>query len=725
MKGFIFTLDAVFALVVAVAGISVLLYSGFTPPSFYSATTAQALSALTGMTQTTIARLSPGPIYLNDLEISSNVSTDAWPQFGSNQHLSSSASYSMQTPYLLFTYSTPTAILPSVVLNGGFAAVAAGDKVYVINATNGKLKSVFPNGNPAAVSGDPALYKNMLFYSNVTGGVRGASVYNSVPGWNFSTGSGIISPLEIENNYLVFGTGSGFYILNPLNGTEVAFVNLGAQTEAPLYTNGEYMASTTSLGGQNYLYSYTLSGNSPISIWNAMLTTSLTTAPSAINDTIAVGSGDYLYIFTPDGNEIYRSGDLGSQVLGLAAYSNNYYVQTAKNLYEFSNSGNPVSQVDTPTTSQNSTPIATQAVIYSLAGSSQFQGYSPGLTNMLWNITLPYSYSSGGYSYMALAYGNTYVPDGNTLYVFGMYKPQANDNILHILSSMYLNNQGDYANLLLQSLYNSSTTGIFINSSYAPDLQVASFNSPASSYIEPSGGVQWTGNAIDPFTMSVWIDPTSNNGVIVDELGQMQTNGAWHNSVMEMDSGNVEVRVAGQPFINLGPVPLNRWSNVAMSFNGNSVYKGYINGVPSSNVGGGARSVPAGNPPMYYALGNADSANGGNANYFSGGMLDYQLYNSTLSTQQISQVYQNGAFVQPIYPLSQGLLLWLPLDGNANDYSGAYNNGLQYGNINFVQSNYEPQSLLNAYQISKSSVTQSINVNGTLRSYNISVVLWR
>ena len=718
LKGFIFTLDAVFALVVAAAGVSVLLYGSISSQGLYASVPSQAYGAMLGMLQTSIISAS-GSAYVSALAPYSNVSQLSWPQYGHDAQLSSSSGFSVLAPYLLYTYSTTANMIPSAVLGCGSVFVAAGNKVYMINASTGILKSSFPAGNGANVIGVPAVYGSVLFFANASNYVRGINIYNSLLQWNFSAGNSITTPLEIENGYLAFGTAKGFYLLNPVNGTEVAYTNMQAPAMAPLYVDGEYLVSTNTQSGLNYVYSYALSGSVLSSVWNAPLASMPTTSPSSAYNTIAVGSGNVLYIFTIGGNYVASSADLGSGILGVSSYKGTYYVQTRRNIYSFSYTGSQVSSTAEPATFQNSTVSATQSAVYAIAGST-FRGYGSGLNLLLWNISLQGNYMPG-YSSVALAYGNAYVPSGNVLYAFGAYKPKPNDNMLQTLANMYLNGQGGYADYLFGSIYNSSGEGIFINRSYAPDLEVASFNSVAGSYIEQSGGYAWMNNAVDPFSISLWVYPSTGNGIIVDELGQRAANTGTHGSLIGLYNGNVYVRESGsQSCLNLGRIPANSWSSITITFNG-LVLRGYINSAFSANTIG-ARTVPGGSSLMYYPIGSADSNNCGSGAAFSGSMLDYQIYNSVLSAQQIGQMYQNGAFALPVNRRS--LVLWLPLDSN-HELSGYFNNGMQYGGIGYAYSGYLPPRLSNAYQTSRAAVPLTLPANGLSRAYNVSVITWR
>jgi len=186
-------------------------------------------------------------------------------------------------------------------------------------------------------------------------------------------------------------------------------------------------------------------------------------------------------------------------------------------------------------------------------------------------------------------------------------------------------------------------------------------------------------NAAQQATISIWVNPSSLNGDIVDELGQSSINTGWHDTWIDFVSGNVMIRVWALGCVNLGPIPLNSWSNIVMtlSYNGVSLnYSGYINGA-YKNSGTGSRSVPGGSSLMYYPLGSPDSTNCGDGSAaFSGQMSNYQFYNTPLSGSQIKTLYKEGISGIPLP--NAGLVGWWPLDGNANDYSGLGNNGTAY-----------------------------------------------
>ena len=59
---------------------------------------------------------------------------------------------------------------------------------------------------------------------------------------------------------------------------------------------------------------------------------------------------------------------------------------------------------------------------------------------------------------------------------------------------------------------------------------------------------------------------------------------------------------------------------------------------------------------------------------FNGIITDFQVYNGLLSAAQVLQLYNEGLGGLPIN--SVGNSVWLPLDGNMNDYSGNGNTGV-------------------------------------------------
>jgi hypothetical protein len=118
--------------------------------------------------------------------------------------------------------------------------------------------------------------------------------------------------------------------------------------------------------------------------------------------------------------------------------------------------------------------------------------------------------------------------------------------------------------------------------------------------------------------------------------------------------------------------PLNEWVQVAGTIYPsptnptNSVTIAYVDGAQLSNssLGEDLNNLPcSGALPLYID-------NGGS---FDGAIANAQIYNTSLSANEIQALYQEGIGGAPID--LQNLVGWWPLNGNANDYSGNNYNG--------------------------------------------------
>ncbi len=78
-----------------------------------------------------------------------------------------------------------------------------------------------------------------------------------------------------------------------------------------------------------------------------------------------------------------------------------------------------------------------------------------------------------------------------------------------------------------------------------------------------------------------------------------------------------------------------------------------------------------GNVPSPSTLAFGEAMDGG-GNYY-GYLSDVQIYNASLSANDVEQLYMEGIGGAPIDPLH--VVGWWPLNGNAQDYSGNSNNG--------------------------------------------------
>jgi hypothetical protein len=167
-------------------------------------------------------------------------------------------------------------------------------------------------------------------------------------------------------------------------------------------------------------------------------------------------------------------------------------------------------------------------------------------------------------------------------------------------------------------------------------------------------------------------------------------------------------------------IPLHQWTFVSGQYNsktGNFILYQNTNEFISSAPG--HLQIPA----TVFGIGGNGGYYGPNQLLypFNGSIANLQIYNTSLTENQIGQIYSQGIGGIPLS--NAGLLAWYPLQGNANDYSGHGNVGFPE-NVTYTNSGYAPASLRNAYSKSVSSMQLSLNINGTNKLYNVSVITW-
>ncbi len=129
-------------------------------------------------------------------------------------------------------------------------------------------------------------------------------------------------------------------------------------------------------------------------------------------------------------------------------------------------------------------------------------------------------------------------------------------------------------------------------------------------------------------------------------------------------------------------VPTNQYSFFVFGFDGTHIiqYAG-INGHLYTNTVSAtlAFSIPAASPFMI-----GGSAGSGGSNW-KGQISNVQIYNTTLSSNEITALYNGGIGAAPVQ--LNNLVGWWPLNGDTKDYSGNNNNGVPSG-VTFT-SNWE------------------------------------
>jgi hypothetical protein len=200
-------------------------------------------------------------------------------------------------------------------------------------------------------------------------------------------------------------------------------------------------------------------------------------------------------------------------------------------------------------------------------------------------------------------------------------------------------------------------------------FQTANFNGNQNSYINV--GNSRLLNITKSLTITAWVNAHSNASADIYE--QSSCNAQYE---LFIEGGYVKMRVSpiSGGFVDTGgdaPLPTNQWVFVAGTFNitnagiyTNGNFKGSV------TVGNTLVSHPGGYGYIGELVGGCTSYD------LNGNLSNVQLYNTSLSGNQIKMLYKEGISGIPLP--NAGLVGWWPLDGNANDYSGLGNNGTTY-----------------------------------------------
>ena len=114
-------------------------------------------------------------------------------------------------------------------------------------------------------------------------------------------------------------------------------------------------------------------------------------------------------------------------------------------------------------------------------------------------------------------------------------------------------------------------------------------------------------------------------------------------------------------------VYVGNWHQVVVSFNSsNSMFYAYLDGELKGSAKGGLSDIRETSNSLLIGKGWAGS--------FNGLLSNIQIYNTSISSNEVQSLYQEGIGGAPAN--LQYLVGWWPLNGNANDYSGNNNDGI-------------------------------------------------
>ena len=149
-------------------------------------------------------------------------------------------------------------------------------------------------------------------------------------------------------------------------------------------------------------------------------------------------------------------------------------------------------------------------------------------------------------------------------------------------------------------------------------------------------------------SVEVWVYPTGN-GVIASHLGQSAIDSGFHNSIIELVSGQVEFGLwNGTSITSTGPtgaLTLNQWHQIVLTYNGHgSPVKGYIDGVLVDQTSNMNFNSPMDDSVAQFriAFGAEDGTSQGDGSYFDGRFGIARVYGRALTDAEILQNYRRN-----------------------------------------------------------------------------------
>jgi outer membrane protein assembly factor BamB len=259
-KGFVFTLDALFALVIILLAASVLLVFAIQPISFVSSKAISSSHIASSLASIKLKDLATDNIFVRNII---SFQKDNWNQYMGDQFHSASAPSGPQL-YLLFNFTPGARITsPPVVWNDYLIFGAGNNKIYAINSSNGKF--IWSSSITGNVTYSPIVFNNTVIFDTTA---------------NFLYILDLTNGRQIRNNSLTGRPSGAPYIFEnmlfvPLNNSLTAFYLNGSkrwnftsntQFTTPVATKGLLVTSTNKQSVTNYIYFLSFT---PTQVWNA------------------------------------------------------------------------------------------------------------------------------------------------------------------------------------------------------------------------------------------------------------------------------------------------------------------------------------------------------------------------------------------------------------------------------------------------------------------------
>ena len=263
----------------------------------------------------------------------------------------------------------------------------------------------------------------------------------------------------------------------------------------------------------------------------------------------------------------------------------------------------------------------------------------------------------------------------------------------------------------IYDLSGSGFTGTLVSSPTFSTLNGGSLVFNGSSYITRSSAL----NAGQNFSVTAWIYPTALSGggrnAVIGNAYPFLTDNGWYFCISNNNFGTFQSLMIslGQDncikISNSYVFQLNSWTHIAVTVSGGGAsIKLYANGVETSYgfSGGSARTLVYTNNE--FNIGVRYSA----SEKFVGSISQVQIYNTTLTTQEILQNYNatKSRYINVLPPVNDSLVLNLDA-GNRASYAGT---GTTWYDLSGRGNNF---SLLNGVVFAGSGTTTYMSFDGT------------
>ncbi len=176
------------------------------------------------------------------------------------------------------------------------------------------------------------------------------------------------------------------------------------------------------------------------------------------------------------------------------------------------------------------------------------------------------------------------------------------------------------------------------------------------------------------YSLSAWIELSSNaRGSI---LGNLKNGGGGYQVWISGSGAGYTAYGTDQIASSTATFSTSTWYNLVITSSG-SVFGIYVNGIPQTVSYTSWSSISP------YANYISTKIGYSWVHYFAGQIANVQIYNSSLTSNEITALYNEGIGGAPVK--LNNLVGWWPLNGDAKDYSGNNANGAASG-ISFTSS---------------------------------------